>query len=266
MKLTADTIELSVVTSNLMHYQDLSAVGQDCQWVIDNFYPDLWGVQEAYSYAPVLSALPDYALAVPENLDPKLGRNRILYNTKFLELVSIDAVEMHPTVAGEYALRMVAVGHFRDVFDGNDIWFFNTHLDPGIEAGGKPVLPSTKTAASIKMIADFAPMVTAKSVGSRLAFWGGDLNVDEFADDAVNDARLPNKVFHDNGLLSIYDELDTAANFDTAGTRTIDVIGRHARDGRVRAVSVERSPGRPTLHSDHRFVKGVYNLQRLPPT
>jgi hypothetical protein len=87
--------------------------------------------------------------------------------------------------------------------------------------------------------------------GGRLSFWMGDTNEDEGSRWEGEVQRPLTRA----GLVSIYDDLHQYPS--THGRRTIDVIGRYARDGRVHPESVRVGPRR---HSDHRQVDAVYQV------
>lgn len=262
MRVTAKTLEISVVTSNMLHGQALGNARADANWIVDNFAPDIWGAQESEGYGSVLSNLTGYGYATAADRTGMgaAAQVPIMYNTKTMRLISVNAEKMHDGKAHEYPSRWVQYARFADRKDGNTIWYFNTHLNSHLEHGGQPyAIPRVEL--STHHITRLAEMVTSHTTGSAICFWGGDFNVDEDADNKFNWKGFPNAIFHQYGLVSIYDELNTPADFDTHGTRKIDIIGSHNKDIRAKALRVERSPD--SVHSDHRFVRATFSIDRV---
>lgn len=96
--------------------------------------------------------------------------------------------------------------------------------------------------------------------GPRLAFFAGDINVDE-ARDKGRDHRLPHWMFLQAGLRTIYDELHTYP--DTAGRSTLDIIGSYDYDRRVHGCRVHVWPTSPGL--DHQQVSAWYDIRERNP-
>jgi hypothetical protein len=94
--------------------------------------------------------------------------------------------------------------------------------------------------------------------GPHLAFFAGDVNVDE-ATDRATDHALPGWMFGFAGLTTIYDELHRYP--DTAGDATLDIIGSYDYDRRVTGCRVHVWPKSPGL--DHQQVSAWYDIKRL---
>lgn len=255
--------KLILVTSNLLHNQPIANPEEDANWIIANWHPDIWGCQESENYGKMLSTVsPNYGLAIHDRtLKGPDVECPILYKRDTMRHVASFARRIHAGKAppNGYPARYVNFSHFIDRRSNQSIWYFNTHLDPHIETNGHPNnLP--RVPLQTKHLHALANLVVAHGTGDHIAFWGGDFNLDEDADNKVNWGGFANSIFHKAGLQSIYDELGTPASFDTLGNRKVDVIGSYKPDGRVSGKDVHRSPN--SVHSDHRFVMAEYDVVR----
>ena len=250
------TMNLSVVTSNLERGHQDKQLKDDVNWIIKNFKPDVWGLQETKDYVDMLNGLgPAYKLALPKN--PPVGSrdNAILYNADRMRLISVNA--RFAGSGGNLTDRYINVAHFRERNHGVDVYLFNTHIFPHIEVGGhhRDYKNTGPAIDHIKLLAQMVKDVATKD--NSATFWCGDFNIDEDADDRVEAPGFMQKTFDKFGLLSIYDELKTPASFDTHDKRKIDIIGSHKADARVKAKGVRRAP---KMTSDHRYVEGTYEF------
>lgn len=94
----------------------------------------------------------------------------------------------------------------------------------------------------------------------NLAFFMGDTNVSEVADNHINDHRLINYRFNKAGLRTIWDELRVFPG--THGRRTIDIIGKYDPTNRVDGVRYKVWPKR---NSDHRPISAYYDIEMTKP-
>lgn len=95
----------------------------------------------------------------------------------------------------------------------------------------------------------------------NLSFFMGDTNVDEGADNHINDHRLINYRFNKGGLRTIWDEFRVTP--PTHGSRTYDIIGKYDPLGRVDGV---RYKVWPKQNSDHRPISAWYDIEMKKPT
>lgn len=132
---------------------------------------------------------------------------------------------------------------------GERVYFHEAHWLAHLATSEARRLDHTRmTRAMIRHVAD-------KAVGRRLSFFAGDINVDEATDTGRNHA-LPDWLFHQGGLETVWDELKRTPA--THGRRTIDVIGSYTLDRRVSARRVEVLP---LLNSDHHQVIAHYSIE-----
>lgn len=157
-------------------------------------------------------------------------------------------VLVHPPEGWEsghhpHAARFVVGLQF--LWQTNRVWLFNAHWLTDFSA--RPTEHMAMTEAMIEAVEGHAR-------GRALAFFAGDVNIDE-ATDLGSDPRKPHHLFGRAGLTSVWDELGVTPG--THGPRTIDVIGSYDRDRRVSAASVRVYRGR---NSDHRPIAARYRV------
>lgn len=223
--------------------------------------PALIGMQEARQFVPMLrdGLLPGYKVALPKHARGDFASNAILYDPKQMHLCGVENLFAHGGLAGQYPLRLVTSADFLWDGDGSLVTYDNTHLNSRIDNGGRPA-PLPRVKLSTKHIHLLADDLVRSAAGKRLAFGGGDFNIDEDADNRVDFSGFPNQIFREHGITSIYDELGTPASFDTHGNRKIDVIVSVNKDGRVEAVSVHRIDSKG-LRTDHSAICAVYSIR-----
>jgi hypothetical protein len=92
--------------------------------------------------------------------------------------------------------------------------------------------------------------------GDAIAFFAGDINVDEGADNASDHPNMPNFIFRQQGLLTIWDELHVNPPV-TIEHSTFDIIGCYRPDKQVEG---KRYVVHPKQNSDHRQVSAYYDV------
>lgn len=171
---------------------------------------------------------------------------------KSLPILETGAVKVNdgvpgPAAKGGHRPRYIVSARFQ--WAGNSVWFGEAHWSTGY--GRNPGRQEDHVALTRAMIS----AVTDNAAHRRLAFFGGDINIDE-ARDSGRDPLKPHNLFGKAGLVTIYDELNETPN--THGHSTLDILGCYAGDGRV---SAERVTVWPKGNSDHRQVSAFYNVE-----
>ena len=110
-----------------------------------------------------------------------------------------------------------------------------------------------------KMTQTMVNNVKRHGKGNDVAFFAGDQNVDEQGDNNKTALRSQmDGVFRDNGLLTIWDEMEVfPPTHGMANGPTIDIIGSYAPDKRVKA---KRWKVYPKQASDHRPISAWYDV------
>lgn len=217
------------------------------------------GAQEGKQYRDVLEAVPGMRLALPRGVTGDKANNPILYDPDELHLLTCIVTQVHGGKAGQYPARNFTTGMFRWDVDGSVLFYNNTQVNSHIEKDGHPRdLPRTPlSSAHLRTMAD---TVKGDAKGYSLAFLGGDLNVDEDADNRVDWSGFPNQIFRERDIESIYDELDVPASFDTLGHRKIDAIASYKGDRRVKGRKVARIDS-ANLYTDHAAICAWYDIR-----
>ena len=102
----------------------------------------------------------------------------------------------------------------------------------------------------------FAALVKKHGQNGRLSFFMGDLNINEGTDNRTDAPNMPNHIFRENGLLTIWDEFREIPP-PTLGNVVFDVIGSYRPDA---GVTAGRYLIHPKQNSDHSFVSGWYDI------
>lgn len=255
------TTTVSVATSNLFRGLSNEKIKEDINWIAKNFSPVMWGFQEiASNLGVVRTALKDndYRLALPKKDDPYAKDNAIAYDPKRVRLIGTGAVKVANAMPGQKP-RWINSAHFKELKYGLDIYYFNTHISSHIEVGGK-ARDNRRVPVAKRHIHQLSRLVQERSKDKSIAFFSGDFNIDEDADDRVKTPGFMQDTFKEFDLVSIYDERDTPASVDTFGKRKIDIIGRSKLDERVKGIAVRVSPKQ---NSDHKFVLATYQVSGL---
>jgi len=158
-----------------------------------------------------------------------------------------------PASQGGYAPRYV--NWVRVKWHGEDIYHHTTHwLTKYWKNDARDALHEKST----KVMCD---LVKRHGKGMDLAFFGGDQNVDEEADNRKMGVRSQmDKTFRDNGLLTIWDEMEvTPPTHGLSKGPTIDILGSFNPDKRVKA---KRWKVYPKHASDHRPIAAWYEIQQ----
>ena len=232
------TDELKLATVNLGRTLSDAQAKTDVQTVIKEWRPEFICVQNAHLRLAQLRAIPEYNLAVPKNAAPAEMANAIMFRNERYRLVGATAIK---TAAG-----YINSGHFQHREYGTSVYVFNTHIER-----------DNATREQItKHLTRMADIVKDRAKRANVAFWAGDFDIDEDADNKKDYKGFPNRIFNDAGLLSIYDELKTPASFDTYRNEKVDIIGSFKGDERVKALAVLRTK----QQSSHHYVLGRYQL------
>lgn len=145
----------------------------------------------------------------------------IIYNKKKLAFVS-GGYKLIGKTAG-LSERYVAYARFRIKTTGQEFYFANTHLPPGVEAGGKP--KTTSTTASYKnqmpVLVSTLKQLEAKSVP---VFLVGDFNVNFRREDCTV-TWFPCRALRGANMKSAF-EITRLAGLPSS-------LGTHGRDGRL---------------------------------
>jgi hypothetical protein len=179
------------------------------------------------------------AIAVRKNLDVR---------SHGAELVN-EPEAGKPPAAGHSArlIQWVEV-----IWEGNRVFVFEAHWVTGF--GRRP----SRTEKHRKMTDAIIELVQRNGRGTRLAFFMGDVNLDEETDRGRRQAATHAR-FTEAGLTTVWDELavypGTHGNAKTGGT--IDIIGSYDPDRRVSADSVRVWR---KLNSDHLQVSAWYDV------
>lgn len=158
----------SLVTFNLESGQSNAQVKEDLAWVVDNFKPDLWTIQEGETYLNLLRTLQDYGVAVADGQ----RKQPILFRKSLYRLVG----------TGGY-VRGVSWAHLKDRSTGDSVYVVNLHVDADPE--------TTKL-----RLQHFANTVKDYGEGENIVLWAGDFDV------------AKSTTLKKDGLISVYEELN----------------------------------------------------------
>lgn len=240
------TKSLQLIQASLEHSDDVGLMRADLTYVF-NTGADMIGVTELNSadrrssardlarssgYLPIVFSNSETALFVlaKSNAAP-LVKNR----------GNVFASAAIPGVQPDRYISWVHIRWWgRDIFFHESHWVRDAYKDPKFVASSE-----RSTRAMITQ-------VKKHGQNDNLSFFAGDLNVDNNNDDP----NLPNHMFRDNGLLSIYDELHVNPK-GTEGPGTYDVIGSYRPDQQVKGT---RYKIYPKQNSDHSFVSAWYDV------
>jgi hypothetical protein len=262
---TIRVVSANVEATNPAH--PLDELVADVRWIEDTWHPALVGLQEAKELVPKLRELAYLKLApgLVGQTGARAG-NMILYDPEILEphYGRVDPVHPGKSAPSGYPEANITWCEFGWIAgDGSIITLNNTHVNPHIEHGGQPYdLP--RVPLSIGHIARMADKMKGDAKGDKLVLGTGDFNVDHDADERVLFSGFPAATFGAAGLVSVYDELDVPAGWDTLGPRKIDEVYRFKGDARTAFV-----PGSLTKHdgkADHHHVCVDVAIREKAPT
>jgi hypothetical protein len=226
---TIRVVSANVEATNPTH--PLSDLLEDVRWIEDNWHPALVGLQEAKELVPKLRELAYLKLApgLVGQTGARAG-NMILYDPDVLEphYGRVDPVHPGKSAPSGYPEANITWCEFGWIAgDGSIITLNNTHVNPHIEHGGQPYdLP--RVPLSIGHIARMAEKMKGDAKGDKLVLGTGDFNVDHDADARVLFSGFPAATFGAAGLVSVYDELDVPAGWDTLGPGSLVKHDGHA--------------------------------------
>src|SRR4051794_6252466 len=265
-----DVGTVRVVSANLQATNPAHPLDElvwDVRWIEDNWHPALVGLQEARELVPRLREL-EYLKLAPGLVGQTGARagNMILYDPEILEPHHGEVTPIHPGKAApsgypEANITSCTFGWIAG--DGSVITLKNMHANPHIEHAGQPYnLP--RVPLSTEHFRVMAAQMKGDATGDKLVLGTGDLNVDHDADARVLFSGFPAAIFAEAGVVSVYDELDVPAGWDTLASRKIDEILRFRGDARTAFVpgSLVKHDG----HADHHHVCVDVAIRQKEPT
>lgn len=169
---------------------------------------------------------------------------------------SRGAVKVHPGDPGTGADGLVGyparyVNWVQMNWWGEDIWYHGSHWVPG------QTFSSERQSRHVQMSKQVAKQVRLHSRGDAVCFFSGDANINA-AGTGKEVRNSMDRIFRDEGLLTIWDEMGVAPSTHGGPQGpTIDIIGSFNLDKRVKAT---RWKVHPRTNSDHRFVSAWYDI------
>ena len=164
---------------------------------------------------------------------------------------SKGGVMAHRAIPGSFGARYVRWARV-NWFD-QDIWMHAAHwvfIPHVLESHGE------LTKVHQDQTTTMCNQVKKHGQGNAISFFAGDINVDEAADNASDHPNMPNFIFRQKGLLTIWDELHVNPPITIAHS-TFDIIGSYRPDKQVEG---KRYIVHPKQNSDHRFVSAFYDI------
>lgn len=166
-------------------------------------------------------------------------------------LKSKGGVMAHRAIPGSFGARYVRWA--RVAWYDQDIWMHAAHwvfIPHVLEAHGE------LTKLHEDQTRTMCAQVKKHGQGESISFFSGDINVDEGADNRSDHPNMPNFIFRQKGLLTIWDELHVNPPITIAHS-TFDIIGSYRPDKQVTGT---RYIVHPKQNSDHRPVSAFYEV------
>jgi hypothetical protein len=186
----------------------------------------------AHGYAPVIAPKSNVNLAVKLGGDAQTG------------LKGQGAIKAADGVGGAYHGRYVAWA--RITWWGQNIYVHEAHWSRLKHGDRRHTDVTNQMAAQVKK----------HGQGNAISFFMGDVNISEGADNRNNERNMPNFIFRENGLLTIWDEFQVLPP-PTLGGAVFDVVGSFRPDKQVVG---KRYVVHPKQRSDHSFVSAWYDV------